>query len=160
MGRSAIRSPRRRERAPPMTFQCRAGGHFREDLHACDASGISRFGPIACRIRPAAMPRGVPGADTVCRVSPGVVDWHHPEIRTRCTYFMSSRRRDQGREAYGRKLYCTRVCRILVATHHWSGFLVLWRGQPLPAENNRCWPNARRCRRPGRNKTRSSNPEI
>ena len=86
MGRNAIRSPRRRERAPPMTFQCRARGHFREDLYACDASGISRFGPIACRFRPAAMPRGVPGADTVCRVSPGVVDWHHRD-RTRWTYF-------------------------------------------------------------------------
>ena len=104
MGRNAIRSPRRRERAPPMTFQCRAGGHFREDLHACDASGISRFGPIACRIRPAAMPRGVPGADTIRRVSPGVVDWHHRDPHS-VHLFLSSRHKDQGREAYGRKLY-------------------------------------------------------
>jgi hypothetical protein len=59
----------------------------------------------------------VPGADTVCRVSPGVVDWHHRDAQS-VDLFLSRRRKDQGRETYRRKLYCTRVCRIFAATQH------------------------------------------
>ena len=50
------------------------------------------------------MPGGVPGADTVRRVSPGVVDWRHRDPHS-VHLFLSSRRKDQGREAHGRKLY-------------------------------------------------------
>ena len=71
MGRNAIRSPRQRERAPPMVIQCRAGGISLPDWRPAKLSRSRarppRVWPFSPEPRSSRAPRHRAGQDRQCR---------------------------------------------------------------------------------------------